>query len=110
MVAGTNLTYTLTVTNNITPDATSDATGVVVTDTLPPEVIFVSATPGVGQGTASYNNAGVVTWNVGNLPAGSNATLIIVVTVKSSSTQNSVITNTATVQGIESDPVQDHLL
>ncbi|ESQ08339.1 MAG: DUF11 domain-containing protein [Thiohalocapsa sp. PB-PSB1] len=73
-VVGETLTYTLAVVNN-GPD---DATGVVVTDTLPAEVSFVSAnaTPGsCGQ------TGGVVTCSLGNVPALGTATITIVTTV-----------------------------
>ena len=57
VVAGSNLTYTVTVTN-YGPWA---ATGVQVTNALPAGATFVSAT--VSRGTFT-TNAGVVTWNV----------------------------------------------
>jgi uncharacterized repeat protein (TIGR01451 family) len=59
VTVGDNLTYTITVTNN-GPDA---AANVVVTDTLPSGVTFVSASPGC------VHAAGVVTCNLGTIPA-----------------------------------------
>jgi len=64
-VAGAPLTYTFTLTN-LGP---SDAPGVALTDTLPPGVTFLSATP---TGICS-ENAGSVTCALGDLPAGQNA-------------------------------------
>ncbi|GAF69899.1 unnamed protein product, partial [marine sediment metagenome] len=71
--AGENITYTVTVTNN----GPSDATGLVLTDTLPAGVTFGSATP--TQGSCS-ETGGVVTCNLGSLAVGANAGVDIVVT------------------------------
>jgi uncharacterized repeat protein (TIGR01451 family) len=90
VTVGDNLTYTITVTNN-GPDA---AANVVVTDTLPSGVTFVSASPGC------VHAAGVVTCNLGNIPAGSSVTITIVVTVTAPGT----ISNTATVTSDTLDP------
>jgi uncharacterized repeat protein (TIGR01451 family)/CSLREA domain-containing protein len=70
VTVGDNLTYTITVTNR-GPDA---AANVVVTDTLPSGVTFVSASPGC------VHSAGVVTCNLGTIPAGDSVTITIVVT------------------------------
>ncbi|OYU81499.1 MAG: hypothetical protein CFE23_03265, partial [Flavobacterium sp. BFFFF1] len=75
---GTNVTFTITAANNA---AFSNATGVTVTDLLPSGYTFVSATPSVG----TYNN-GTGLWTVGNLNAGSSATLQIVATVLATGT------------------------
>jgi len=72
VAVGAPLTYSLTVTNN----STTTATGVVVSNTLPPDVTVFSLLPSEGSAT---NNAGVVTYSVGNLPNGDAATLAIVV-------------------------------
>jgi uncharacterized repeat protein (TIGR01451 family) len=90
VTVGDNLTYTITVTNN-GPDA---AANVVVTDTLPSGVTFVSASPGC------VHAAGVVTCNLGNIPAGGSVTITIVVTVTAPGT----ISNTATVTSDTLDP------
>ncbi|WP_206412553.1 DUF11 domain-containing protein, partial [Lysobacter enzymogenes] len=54
-VVGTNVTFTITLTNN----GPSDAAGVNVNDQLPAGYAFVSATPSVG----TYNN-GTGVWAV----------------------------------------------
>lgn len=82
---GQDLTYTLTTTNN-GPDA---ATGVTITDTLPSSVVFVSATPSQGACTGTTT----VTCAMGTLPAGSTASVSIVVRPQ----QAGQVTNTANV-------------
>ncbi len=72
VVVGQDLSYTLVVTNN----GPSLATNVVLTDTLPDGVIFISAVP--SQGTCSYN-AGIVTCALGDLAAGAQATVTITI-------------------------------
>jgi uncharacterized repeat protein (TIGR01451 family) len=90
VTVGDNLTYTITVTNN-GPDA---AANVVVTDTLPSGVTFVSASPGC------VHAAGVVTCNLGTIAVGDSVTITIVVTVTAPGT----ISNTATVTSDTLDP------
>jgi len=90
---GNNLTYTVTVTNN---GPTDPATGVILTDSLPAGVTFVSATP--GQGTC--NQAGVtVSCNLGNIAMATP----VVTTIVATPAQAGQITNTATVAGNEID-------
>ena len=74
---GQNLSYTLLITNT-GPGA---ATGVVVADTLPAGVTYVSATP--SQGTCSQSS-GVVSCNLNSLANGASATVTVVTTVSSS--------------------------
>ncbi|GAG37510.1 unnamed protein product, partial [marine sediment metagenome] len=93
VIAGNQFTYTVTVTNN----GPSDATGVAVADTLPPEVTFVSAIPTQG----SYNS-GTNVWTVVNLDVGETETLTLVVTVDPATT--GTIINEVTVSGDQPDP------
>ena len=92
---GDPLTYTLTITNA----GPSDATSVIVVDTLPPAVTFVSSNP-----PAPICNLAdaILTCALGELAAGGNATVTIDVTVNADAT--GVLLNTATVSGGETDP------
>jgi uncharacterized repeat protein (TIGR01451 family) len=94
-VAGSALTYTLTA-SDLGP---SDATGVTMSDTLPPGVAYVSAAS--SQGTVSQAG-GTVTVNVGNLADGASATATILVTIDPGT--RGTITNTAVVSGNQPDP------
>jgi uncharacterized repeat protein (TIGR01451 family) len=85
VAAGGNVTYTITGANT----GTGSATGVVLTDTLPANTTFVSAT---GGGTLSGS---VVTWNPGTLAAGASSTLQLVVRVASPLANGTIITNGA---------------
>ena len=94
MIAGTDLTYTLTV-HTAGP---SDALGVSVSDPLPAGTSFVSAS---GGGTLSN---GTVTWNLGTIAAGAaDTTLTLVVQVDAAQTAG--LSNTATVSSTTTDPV-----
>jgi uncharacterized repeat protein (TIGR01451 family)/uncharacterized delta-60 repeat protein len=96
VVVGSNLTYTLTVTN-YGPAGT--ANGVVVSDTLPAGAAFVRATPGPGNGTATTNGTGLLTWNVGSVSTNSPATLTLIV----QPLVTGQLTNVATVSTASSD-------
>jgi uncharacterized repeat protein (TIGR01451 family) len=85
-VVGSNLTYTITVTNA----GPGIAHGTVVSQNLPGTVQFVSAVP--SQGSASYAG-GVVTCTLGNLGVGATATITVTVTPLAAGT----IFSTATV-------------
>ncbi len=91
---GTNLTYTLMVTNT----GATDATGVVVSNILPANVTFTSVT--ASQGSCGENN-GIVTCDLGVVPGGTNATVTIKVIP---TTVGITLTNLATVSRAESDP------
>ena len=95
MVAGTQLTYTFTSTNN----GPSNATGVYFIDTLPAGLTYVSST--TSQGTASFAN-GVLTVTLGNMASGATATTTVLVNVDPSA--RGTITNTAIITGNEPDP------
>ncbi|WP_378953204.1 SBBP repeat-containing protein [Pelosinus sp. sgz500959] len=91
LLLGQNLIYHITVTNN-GPDL---ATNVIVTDTLPPDVDFVSVSTGCNQ------NSGIVTCNLGILEPDLSITITITIKPKHAG----IITNTATVTSRQSNPV-----
>jgi uncharacterized repeat protein (TIGR01451 family)/fimbrial isopeptide formation D2 family protein len=94
---GEQTTYTLLVTN-LGPLHT--ATGVVLTDSLPSSMTFVSATTTQGSlVTPPTGSTGIVTANLGSLAVNAQATVTVTVTA----TQSGSITNTATVADTESD-------
>jgi len=91
---GTDLTYSLLVTNN----GPEDATGVMVVDTLPADVTFVSASDSCTE------DGGVVTCDVGDIANGDVVELTIVVAPNVVGT----VTNTANVAGNEADPNEEN--
>jgi uncharacterized repeat protein (TIGR01451 family) len=99
VVAGNQLTYTFTTTNN----GPSGATGVTLADTLPATEQYVSSTS--SQGTVTNNN-GVLSVQLGSLADGATATTTVVVAVSQSASGS--ISNTATVSGGEIDPVSSN--
>ena len=91
---GSQFSYILTIVN----DGPDDATGIIVTDNLPPEVNFVSSLTVDG----SYSD-GTGEWLVGDLAIGESASLTIIVT--STETSGTVITNFASVTAVDqTDP------
>jgi uncharacterized repeat protein (TIGR01451 family) len=91
VTVGTNVTYTMTITNN-GPDI---ATDVELTDTLPGAVTLVSATPSAGTCTGTS----IIVCDLGSLANGASATVIIVVRTTAIGT----LTNTASVTLAETD-------
>ncbi|HEX2835217.1 MAG TPA: DUF11 domain-containing protein [Thermoanaerobaculia bacterium] len=89
-VTGTNISYTILVSNA----GPSPATNVIVTDDLPAGLAFVSATP--SQGTCNASDP--VSCNLGTIPSGANATISLVATVIASS---GTVANTASVTSTE---------
>ncbi len=81
---GSNVTFTITVSNS----GPANATGVTVQDVLPTGLTFVSSTASTGSYSAATG-----LWTVGNLNSGASATLQIVATV----TGTTAITNSAEV-------------
>lgn len=94
VLVGSTLTYVLFV-SNAGPDP---ATNVVVTDTLPDTVTFVSATP--DQGSCSGPIDGKVKCNLGDLEVGAFTEVRILVTP----TVTGTILNVAQIEGDEHDP------
>ena len=90
VLATSNLVYVISVTNY----GPSSASSVVVTDSLPVGVTFVSAT---GNGA---NNSGVVNWSLGTLTSGQVTNLSVIVTAPASGS----LTNVAVVSSPTGDP------
>lgn len=99
VIAGLNFDYTVTVDNN----GPSDASMVVLTDTLPNEVTFVAA-PGCSHDGSPFG--GVVTCNIGNLVAGASQVFIITVFLEPCTPPGTLILNEAEVthNPVETDP------
>lgn len=89
-VVGNNLIFNIEVKNN----SLTDGTGVKVTDQLPTGYTFVSSTVTTGI----YDNATGI-WTIGNMAAGSSATLTVTAKVNATG----VYSNKATVTGNETD-------
>ena len=88
---GNTMTYTVFY-NNFGGDAASN---VILQDTLPPDVTFVSASDG---GTYDSTTR-IVTWNIGSVPAfpSGHGTRTVTVTIPSSVPVGTVIVNTASI-------------
>lgn len=97
VVAGTNLTYTATATNN----GPSDAQGVNITLPLPAGTSFVSATPSVG-GVCNAATPVLCTWAGATAPAGVHS-VDVVAAVAAATVGNLIIT--ATVASATTDLV-----
>ena len=96
---GTNLTYSLTVTNN-GPDT---ATSTVVSDATPVGTTFVGFTTSVGTCTAPAVGAtGTLSCNVGNPAKG--ATMTVTMTVKDTAAAGSTLTDTGKASSTTPDP------
>ncbi len=98
IVAGNQLTYTFTTTNN----GPSNDTNVTLADTLPAGETYVSSG---GQGTVTNNN-GAISVQLGSLAAGAADTTSIVVAIGAGVTGS--LTNTVTVTGDLPDPVSSN--
>ena len=93
-----NLIYTITAANN----GVGDATGVSVIDTdvlaanLPAGATFVSA---VGSGATTFDTSTGI-WDIGDLPSGETATLIITLTIDAGAANDLQISNTASLNSL----------
>jgi M6 family metalloprotease-like protein/uncharacterized repeat protein (TIGR01451 family) len=103
VIAGTNLTYTISVAN----DGPSSAPNVFVTDALPAQVSFVSATPSTGScqaGVVPGDPAKPLKCNLGTMADGGSATITVVVKVNSDVPQGTILVNNAEVSSDSPDP------
>ena len=104
MLAGDDITYTITVANA----GPSAAQTVAITDVLPADTTFVSDTQTSGPAftltNPSVGAAGTVTATIGTLAFGASASFSVVVLVSSSTSGGTIISNTATVAAATSDP------
>jgi uncharacterized repeat protein (TIGR01451 family) len=102
VIAGTNLTYVITV-GNAGPSA---AANLVVKDTLPAEVSVLTVTPSVGSCTAGFpgNPLQPLTCTMDSLASGGSATITIVAKVSSAVPNGTVINNNATISSAVADP------
>ena len=102
VTAGTNLTYTMTVTNN----GPSTAPNVALADILPAEVKLVSAVPSQGScsGTTTPGTPPPLICNLGSLLNGGVATVTVVVTVNADTPNGRTLINNASVASSFSDP------
>jgi len=94
IIFGSNLTYTITITNR-GPYA---ASGVIINDPLPGNLSFVSATSTLGSCT---NSSGVVTCELGSITN----TARVTITVTATTIAAGRITNSASIYSVTSDPI-----
>ncbi|HJR09306.1 MAG TPA: hypothetical protein VJ842_18750 [Pyrinomonadaceae bacterium] len=95
-VAGQTISYTITLTNF----GTTDATNVVLTDNVPANTTPVSFTQDSGTpeySLATTNNGFTYTASAGMVPAGSTATFFLTLAINSNTPNGATVTNTATV-------------
>ncbi|RME40879.1 MAG: DUF11 domain-containing protein [Caldilineae bacterium] len=95
---GERLTYTL----HLTGGGSTDATGVVITATLPTGLRFAAASDG---GTP---NGGSVVWDVGSVASGAVLTRTLAATVEAT-TDGAILTTTARVASVEGAAASDAL-
>jgi len=97
VLAGTSFTYGITVTNN----GPSLATEVVVDDALPSGLTFDAA----GSSPECSAAGQTVTCDIGDLPAGGQVARTIAVMASAALADETILTNTASVSGLEPDPI-----
>ena len=100
VLAGDELTYTLTVTNG----GPSTAEDVSITDELPDDVTFVEGVDGNGATVCALLQPGEVVCELGDLGPGESVTVYITVLVDASVPDGTVLVNTATVTSSTPDP------
>jgi len=107
VIAGTDITYTLSITNN----GPSDAQNTVMTDIVPAMTSFVSATQLTGPtftvtSTPPVGQAGTYSASIAALPSGQTATFSYVVHLASSAPLGQTVFNTMTGSTTTFDPAR----
>jgi uncharacterized repeat protein (TIGR01451 family) len=102
VVAGTNITYAIAVSNA----GPSSASNVVVKDTLPAEVNVLAVTPSVGSCTWGIpgNPLQPLTCTIGSMARAVSATITVVARVDPRTPNGRVINNNATIASSATDP------
>ncbi len=97
VIAGTDITYTITVLNT----GPSDAQTVALTDPLPADTSFVSdaqtSGPAFNLTNPTVGGTGTISGTIATLPLGDSASFTVLVLVSPSTPDSTTITNTATV-------------
>jgi uncharacterized repeat protein (TIGR01451 family) len=103
ITAGTNATYTITITNN----GPNSAQGVVLTDAMPTGAVFVSMTPSSGNPDSfTFSQSGsTLTETAGaSIASGSSDTFTLVVSAPSNLANGANFSDTASVSSSTTDP------
>lgn len=99
---GGDITYTLT----WSVGGTVAATNAIITDPLPANTTFVSASCGSTVGTCVIDSAtSTISWSLGTRSPGESGTVTLTVRAATPLTNGTVITNTGTFDTSETDPV-----
>lgn len=96
VVAGTDISYGLAVTNT----GGFDSGSVTVTDHVPTGTTYVSSMCGTSLGCTVGESAGLVTWVFDSVPAGTTEDVGLVVSVDAGDTDGSSISNTASFTNV----------
>lgn len=94
--AGNTITYTISYNNG----NQYNVNNVVITDTLPTEVTFISATDGGVYDAIAHK----VNWNIGTVTSGSGGSVSVTVQIKAGTPEGSTITDYATIDSDETPP------
>lgn len=92
---GSEFEYTISYSNV----GRGDAEGVVVTDTLPSGVTFVSSTPAPDSGSTANTKV----WTIGDLAAGASGTITVRVRINNDVLTNTQLNNTVSISGTTPD-------
>src|SRR6266545_4819327 len=102
VTAGSNLTYTIRITNN----GLDAAENVTVTDILPGATTFISSDATGGGVSSGAENNRAVTFS--SLAPGASGAITLVVQVKCSVANGEIVSNTATISSATFDPEQSN--